>query len=177
MLRISSRVNSWPVPFKAEKLAQHIWVMRLFAQQKVHTGRSLSINLFHPWPPRVTARSSISLYLLIQLLGSTDQKTSSAGWGRGPPLSRALCHWGQEIWPICCFFSGPILFCKCAVATGQRSPSIRQALSLSTRYICTINKGEGLGPGLCFDFIIYILFILCPPTQNHFLPGWQDLYW
>lgn len=73
------------------------------------------------------------------------------------------------------FVSGMILFCKCAVATGQQSSSIWQALSLSPRYICTINKGEGLRPALCFDFIIYILFISYPHTDNHFLLEWQDL--
>ena len=61
------------------------------------------------------------------------------------------------------FVSTTILFCKCAVATVQRCPSIRQALSLSPRYIYTINKGEGLRSDSCFDFIIFILFILCPP--------------
>lgn len=73
------------------------------------------------------------------------------------------------------FVSGTILFCKCAVATGQQSSSIRQALSLSPRYICTINKGEGLWPGSCFDFITYILFILYPRNDSPFLLEWQEL--
>lgn len=113
----------------------------------------------------------ISLYLLIRLLGSADQKTSQADWRRGTQLSlgpRNMAYlvfflWHDFVLQVCC---------------GYRSvePRIRQALSLSPRYICTINKGEGLRPVSCFDFIIYILFILCPPTHNHFLLEWQDLY-
>lgn len=75
------------------------------------------------------------------------------------------------------FVSGTILFSECAVATGQWSPSIRQALSLSPRYICTINKGEGLKPSLCFDFIIYILFTLCSPHLQPFSAGVAGSLW
>lgn len=136
----------------------------VFAQQKVHR----EIDVIHPWPPGVTVRPFISLHLSVILLGSTDWLEWEAATD---PASLSLRTRNMA---YLLFVSGKRLFWKCAVATGHRSSSISEALSLSLRYICTINKGEGLRPSSCFDFVIYIWFILYPHTHNHFLLEWQD---
>lgn len=85
--------------------------------------------------------------------------------GQGPPFPQLFYFGYGQHWPAShadwiwiplslqprkiaylLFVSDTILFCKCAVATGQRSPLHETTLSLSPRYICTINKErEGYG--------------------------------
>lgn len=59
------------------------------------------------------------------------------------------------------FFSSTLLFCKCAVATGQWCPSIRSPLSLSLRYISIISKEQDWD----WDIVLtssFIFYSLCP---------------
>lgn len=88
-----------------------------------------------------------------------------------------LCYevggWGETILSPVCLQHDFVLQVCCGYCSAQAC--IRQALSLSPRYICTKNKGEGLQPDCCFDFIIYNFCSLCPHTHRYFLLQWQDL--
>lgn len=169
-------VNKWRMYLiilsHIEPSAKNALSIRLFSQQNVHTARFCQSVCLTSDPPESLPGPRLASIGSLDYQGVQPRKQARLpGWGgrcwAGPSVT------GQRMMVYLLFVSGTILFSKCAVATGQRSPSIRHALSLSPRSICKINKGEGLRPGSCFDFIIYILFIFYPHTTSMFCwSGW-----